>query len=607
MCAGCHKAIAATQANTAMAKTWHGTVTSSLPASFDASKSEGTDPVTTYNVRRRADHLDYSLSSPSGTKLTLPVSMIVGGKRHGLSFLERVERIDDIPLDRPALIEGRYAYNAAHKQLVLSPGFALEKPRTFEDAVGNVLSPVFEQRCLECHGKPDTLGAGKEGGVHCESCHGPGFGHLSAVGKGNPREGVLNPARLAGKEQMAVCAQCHTGFTYQSDPLPDDLLVSNQVNALSRAECFIQSGEKLTCTGCHDPHQDSPHIAEATTKTCLSCHGVAKTDRAAICPINASGECIGCHMPSVQKGSFHMTDHWIRVHPEQGLKASTHDAALRSRVQPIAEFLRLIVTADRQKADDALKSLADGKPFGKVAHDVSIDPTAPGGGYLGEMQLSQMDSRLAAAAAKLSYGENSQAINMGDRWIVLSRMPRDFKWQAGELFRQASDLRERGDLKGAIEKDQAALSVYPYFLRAMIFMATALGEAGDVGRATEILQFATQSYPKDSPARFNLGLTLGSQPAQQIEAFEKAIELDPDLVAGYESLGAALYAAGRADEAMETFRKGLLIDPLSAKLNFNLGLALRARGDSAEGERHIALAKKADPEIAREDQKGHKR
>ncbi len=607
VCAGCHKTIAATQANTAMAKTWHGTLTSSLPASFDTSKTEGTGSPTTYNVRRRADHFDYSLVTPSGRRLTLPVSVIVGGKRHGLSFLERIEKIDEIPLDRPSLIEGRYAYNSAHNELVLSPGFALEKPRTFEDAVGNVLSVPFEQRCLQCHGKPDTLGAGKEGGVHCESCHGPAFGHLSAVGKGHPQEGVLNPARLAGKEQMAVCGQCHTGFTYQSDPLPDDLLVSNQVNALSRAECFIQSGEKLTCTGCHDPHEDSPLVAQKTTNTCLSCHGAAKADRAAICPINASGECIGCHMPPVQKGSFHMTDHWIRVHPEQGLKATTHNAALRSRVQPISEFLRLIVTADRQKADDAIKSLADGKPFGKVAHDVSIDPTAPGGGYLGEMQLSQMDARLAAAAAKLSYGENSGAIEMGDRWVLLNRMPRDFKWEAGELFRQAADLKDKGDLKNAIEKDQAALSVYPYFLRAMIFMATALGEAGDVQRATEVLQFAVQSYPKDSVAQFNLALTLGSQPAQQIEAFEKAIDLDPDMLAAYESLGAALYTAGRPQEAIATFRKGLLVDPLSAKLNFNLGLALRAQGDSVESERRMSLAKKADPEIAPESRKSDKR
>ncbi len=333
-----------------MAKTWQGTNTQTLPANFMASKTEGSAQAgsrpATYEVRRMGGKLEYSVALPDGTKLTLPVEVVMGGARHGLSFLERIAQVDQIALDRPALIEGRYAYSVAHRELALSPGFALEKPRTYEDAVGNVLSSTFEQKCLQCHGQPNSLGAGKEGGVHCESCHGPAFGHIAAVGRGKPREGVVNPARLKADEQLQVCAQCHTGFTYQSDPLPDDLLVSNQVNALRNAECFIQSGEKLTCTGCHDPHADSPRVAEATTKTCLSCHAVLKNPHAAICPVNAQGECIGCHMPAVQKGSFHMTDHWIRVHPEQGITTPQHDRSGRSQITPVREFMRLIVAAD---------------------------------------------------------------------------------------------------------------------------------------------------------------------------------------------------------------------------------------------------------------------
>ncbi|MDQ2844043.1 MAG: tetratricopeptide repeat protein, partial [Acidobacteriota bacterium] len=98
----------------------------------------------------------------------------------------------------------------------------------------------------------------------------------------------------------------------------------------------------------------------------------------------------------------------------------------------------------------------------------------------------------------------------------------------------------------------------------------------------------------DSAAQFNLALTLGSEPAEQIAAFGRAIELDPDMVAAYESLGAALYTAGRQQEATETFRKGLMVDPLSAKLNYNLGLILMQQGEKAEGERRMELAQKAD-------------
>jgi tetratricopeptide (TPR) repeat protein len=582
-----------------MARTWQGQQTSMLPPDFSATKADNQQG-TTYQLRRQRDRFEYSTQLPDGNSLTAPIEDVMGGKRHGISFLSRLNKLGDFNLDRAALIEGRYAYSSSLHSLVVSPGFALEKPRTFEDAIGNVLSQNFEQKCLQCHGKPNTLGAGQEGGVRCESCHGPALNHLAGVGKGMPRQGVVNPARLSADEQLELCGQCHTGFTYQSDPLPDDLLVSNQVNALERTECFLQSGKQLTCTNCHDPHQDSPRLAEATTNTCLSCHSTSIKQHASICPVNHSANCIGCHMPSIQKGSFHMTDHWIRVHPEQGIKAQENsDPTLRSQITPKTEFLRLIVTADRAAAERAQQELQRGIPFARVAHDFSADPTAPGGGFLGAMELSAMDEKLKTAAASLRDGQTSNIVNLGDRYVILNRLSRDFKWEADQAFQQATDLKAHGSLKDAIAKDQQALDIYPYFLRAMIFMATALGEAGDAQHAAEILRFAAQSFPKDSVVQFNLGLVLTNQPADQIAAFERALELDPDMIPCYESLGAALYAAGRKQDAIDTFRKGLLIDPLSAKLNYNLGLALTNEGDAKEGERRIALAKRADSSLNR--------
>ena len=45
-----------------------------------------------------------------------------------------------------------------------------------------------------------------------------------------------------------------------------------------------------------------------------------------------------------------MTDHWIRVHPEQGIKSPKHDESLRSQIQPLREFLRIIVTDDARES-----------------------------------------------------------------------------------------------------------------------------------------------------------------------------------------------------------------------------------------------------------------
>jgi tetratricopeptide (TPR) repeat protein len=590
-CSSCHAGIAKTQAQTAMANSWHGALPKFFPSNFAAATTEGPDPKLSYEVRRIGAALRFSTTTADGSKLDLPVESVIGGKRHGLSFLERVQEVGGVALERPALVEGRFAFNIAHQKLLLSPGFDPEKPANYEDSLGRTLSPAFEQRCLTCHGEPNTLGAGLEGGVRCETCHGPAAEHAQSL--------QSKPPSLKGEQQLEVCGQCHTGLADRSDAVPDDLLVSNQVPALKHSECFRQSGHNVICTDCHDPHQDSAHVAERTVGTCLQCHSGAGAAAAATCPVNGKTGCIGCHMPAIEKDTFLMTDHWIRVHPEQNVHAQSRDNALRTHVLAKHEYLRLIVVENRQAAAAALERVQNGEAFAQVAHQVSADPSAPGGGYIGDMELSQMDPKLASAAAQLGPGESSPVVELSDRFVILYRMPRDFRWQADQLYQDAVALKSKGDLKGAAAKDQQALDVYPYFLRALVLMGTTLGEAGDRERAGAVLQFAAQSYPKDPSAQFDYALTLGNQPQQQIEAFQHALELNPDMTAGYESLGAAQFAAGQPQAAIATFRQGLQVDPLSASLYYNLSLALRHEGDSAGADRAFALARKLDPKTGK--------
>lgn len=93
--------------------------------------------------------------------------------------------------------------------------------------------------------------------------------------------------------------------------------------------------------------------------------------------------------------------------------------------------------------------MQDGEPFRDVARELSTDPSAAAGGFIGSMELAQLDAALAAAAAKLWYGETSGIVNMGGRYLILNRLPRDFKWEADQLFQQVSNLKARGDVKGA--------------------------------------------------------------------------------------------------------------------------------------------------------------
>jgi Flp pilus assembly protein TadD len=593
VCALCHKEIAAQQSRTAMATTWQGPRTSWLPPTFNATVTDDLP----YELTRSGETITYSVDVPVGGKFSLPVGFLMGGRRHGIGFLIPIWLVDGMPLASPALIQARYAWSPEKQKLLLAPGCAPSKPQSLESAFGLVLSPTFASRCLSCHGQPNLSGSGKDGGVHCEGCHGPGSGHFAVAGHGNPRQGIVNPKRLSTEENIAVCAKCHVGLEKFSDPSPDDLLVANQVRAIQNSECFLQSRNGFSCTLCHDPHNDAAPDDQRAVHACLGCHAISAKPHAAVCPVNATAGCIECHMPSVEMGPLHLVDHVIRVHPEQKVQVVRHGLEQKTQIRPVSEYLRMITTTTAGAAASARDRIRGGESFYKVARELSVDQFAAIGGYLGRKTIAELSSTaLSDAAARLGYGETSQAVESGGLWIVLQRLPRDFRWNAEELQRQAEDLAARGDALGAIGKAQEALMIYPQFLRAISFIGIAFTQSGNPKKGAEVLGTATRLYPQDAGAEFALAsaLELLHDQAGASNAYQQVIALEPDFTAAYVSLGMISYANGDWQSAITTFRQGLHIDPLSADLNYDLGLALTRSGDAAGGNDAIALARKLD-------------
>ncbi len=573
-CALCHKDIAVKQARTAMATTWQGRLTPSLPSTFDAAVSDDLP----YELKRTGDTFSYSVA-----KMSLPVDILMGGRRHGLGFLIPLSQVDGIPLARPALIQARYAWSPEKKKLLLAPGCSSAKPQSLEAALGLVMSPTFEKRCLSCHGQPNLLGAGKTGGVHCESCHGPGSQHLV-----NPRQGIINPKRLSTEDSIGVCAQCHIGLARFADPSADDLLVANQVRAIKGSECFVQSGKAFSCTTCHDPHNDATDDKQAV-QACLACHASGVKKHAAICPVNAAEGCIACHMPSVEMGPLHLVDHLIRVHPEQKIQAASHGAELKTQVPPISGYLRIIVTKTAEAAATARERIRAGESFYTVAQETSVDQTASIGGYLGR--------RTFDAGERLDYGETSEVKQQKDgRWVILQRLPRDFRWSAEQLQREAENLAASGDAAAAIKKSQEALKIYPHFLRALSFIGITFAQSGNARKGAEVLALAVRIYADDAPTKFALASVLEAlgETARATEGFRQTIALEPDFTAAYGKLGMISYSAGDWENAIKTFRQGLQIDPMSTELNYDLGQALMRSGDVAGGKQAAELARKLD-------------
>lgn len=536
---------------------------------------------------------------PEQPAVDYPVETMVGGDRHGLSFLFRVPTLEGLALPRARLLEARYFHYAGQNKLAFSLGFPEQKPTNFETAMGRVLTPYLEARCLGCHGSPRTYGTRVETGVSCENCHGPGQPHLDAVRSHSQKLAIFNPGKLPLAERWRPCTQCHAGSSVIEDPMPDDTLISDQVTALKNSECWRQSAGKITCTNCHDPHQDATRavLVGRAEKTCLRCHSATVAKHAGLCPVNRGSGCVGCHMANETRGAFVIAEHWIRVQPGQEFKAAAQNPVWRTTIVPSHLYLRMMALRDRDKASALRDQILAGASFFELARANSIDPaTAANGGYMGDLEAGKLDASWSAAALKLRPGEISTVVDASGKFVFLQRMPRNFREDAQTLFNHAMELRKHGKQQESMNEMLEALKIYPHLLRALTWLGAAYGQAGNPVASAGILDVATRLYPRDAGAHFNLALAYGAlDKAEEIPEYRRTIDIDPDYVPAYLNWGGALFAKGQYEEAVKIYRQGINVNPLFASLHYSLSVALEQEKKTAEAEAEMALALKIDP------------
>src|SRR6202012_6096645 len=194
------------------------------------------------------------------------------------------------------------------------------------------LTLPVDANCLHCHvsGVAAALPGARNhfadapfahGGIGCGSCHGDATEHLRTKGKAR----VVNPAKLDAARRDSVCLQCHlegetavyrrgrwladyqpgdalfnsvSYFVHQGEVGPQDRATS-QYEALLQSACKRASGDRMTCTTCHDPHASETNataqerVAFYRAK-CLSCHTGAKY---ATTHHPEQPDCASCHMP----------------------------------------------------------------------------------------------------------------------------------------------------------------------------------------------------------------------------------------------------------------------------------------------------------------------
>ncbi len=292
--------------------------------------------------------------SNGGDTLDFRVDWVIGSGTHASGYLVNVGN---------HLFQSPVAYYRSRGGYDLAPGFENQSDPDFT-------RPIREE-CLLCHAgaalhvggtlneyRAPIFPAGEEA-ITCERCHGPAERHIA-----DPRAGtIVNPARLEPAARDSVCEQCHLFgaarvanpgrrlsdftagqrteevFTTYHDANPNGgFKVISHAEQLALSACSRNSGGKLWCGTCHDPHNKPVEPVAYYRAKCLACH--ATSFPAAPHPAAQTSDCLSCHMPrrdAKDGGHTAFTDHRIQRKPQE-LPSAPADSQIVAWREPATEF-----------------------------------------------------------------------------------------------------------------------------------------------------------------------------------------------------------------------------------------------------------------------------
>lgn len=441
----------------------------------------------------------------------------------------------------------------------LCPGYELDN---------DYFSREIGRTCVFCHNgrmtlRPEARNAYVEPyphGIDCERCHGPGSEHVarwargeSPTGEGDPS--IVNPRRLSATQRMQICFQCHLGdskaterVARQGKALEDfrpgepiasamvpvrfeeatrhDFGLSAQADRMMLSRCFTESGGKLECVSCHNPHvtvyrKDRP--ADFFTAACLRCH-----DRAA-CPAPAAAraattppdDCVACHMRRGEPDDHRhadFTDHWIRRRIDEGPRARASTA--------LVPYL----PAELEAMSAGERAFVMGRAYSLRA--LSMSPRDRGAMW------PEAASRFREAIASGNDG--------ADAWFFLAKAE-----AAGGKAREAEAAFAQAFAKSPGDHDVA------------FAQGQALFRAGRVDEAERIFDRMTRDHPGSAAPWAELARAAAQRRdfASAIDRFRKAIALEPWNASLHENAAKVLATMGRRPEALAEAEEALRYAP----------------------------------------------
>lgn len=477
---------------------------------------------------------------------------------------------------------------------------------------------TWNHMCAECHSttvrKGYDLAANtyrttfSEVSVGCESCHGPGAGHVAWAraspwpdsplkgfaaaftprppvdftpdpGTGSPSASVAH----GSGDVVEMCARCHSrrGLVSEDWHPGRPLMGTHEPSFLSRGlfeadgqmrdevfndQAFKQSrmyAKGVVCTDCHDPH--SGRLKARGAEVCGQCHmpeRFAGKDHTGHGPGPGAPDCISCHMPARTYMRVDVRhDHSFRI-PRPDLSAAlgtpnTCNACHGDRTpQWAADAIARWHGPGRkgfQTWGPAFHEARDGDPAARqklidLARDGAI-PAVARATALDE--LRRFPSRASAEALARGLKDADPSVRMAALRGLLSA-PMEERWRlAGPLM------------------DDPALAVR-------------------LAAARAVADVPPDRLPEADRRRLEAALN----------AYEAALRLNADRAEGRANLATYHLMRGDATAAERELRAGLALDPSAVELAVNLAESLRLRGREAAAEEALRAALARAPDAA---------
>ena len=139
------------------------------------------------------------------------------------------------------------------------------------------------------------------------------------------------------------------------------------------------------------------------------------------------------------------------------------------------------------------------------------------------------------------------------------------------------DLYSQGQLQQALKQAEALVQKFPLSLVLYNIKGAVLQGLGQLDLSIEAYNKALEIEPNYADAYYNMGMALQRQGKlkEAIEAYNKALAIKPDYADAYNNMGVVLQDQGKKEEAIEAYTRALSINPNYAEAYNNMGNSLK--------------------------------